>query len=133
MCFHNSGIIDFYTGTYFRALKILDPSFLIAGCSTVLGTRSKSPESKLARLLLKILQKCNLPCHPQRFEPRVSPSRCGADLPTLLSGVPGVALPHRSHHCQPAAEHRALIWTHGRSPCVHQTPHALPGTLWRHA
>ncbi len=65
--------------------------------------------------------------HLQWFEPWVSSQGCGAGLPTLLSGVSGVALPHGGHHCQPAAKHRALIRTRGRSPCVHQTPRLLPG------
>ncbi|TMS23166.1 Meteorin-like protein [Larimichthys crocea] len=52
------------------------------------------------------------------------------------AGLSGVALPHRSHHCKPAAKHRALIRTHGRSPCVHQTLHLFPAwqrelSLWR--
>lgn len=70
-----------------------------------------------------LLSEAFCPSLLQRFEPRVSSQRCGAGLPSLLSGVSRVALPNRSHYCQPAAKRRALIGL----PCLHQAQCLLPG------
>lgn len=106
---------------FVKLFKGLDPSLLSAGhvgdFRRLMDERVNDRHQNVIKCGKKMMSS-----PPQRSEPRVSPQGRGAGLPPLLSGLPGVALPHRGHHRQPAAEHRALIRTR-----VHQTPRLLPG------